>query len=148
MAQVTYADGITTVRGALDAVKDGQANRTRLISRLRWQGEKSIAPDGSIWHELYFMHMHEGAWSDRATRNREMIKAAQRMAHDIERVCYHPEEFGEEDIVQAKIWQQKYADYRATIPKGSTNYKHFYGWMFTEIYRGMRREVGESGLSA
>ena len=138
MAQVTYADGITTVRGALDAVKDGQANRTRLISRLRWQGEKSIAPDGSIWHELYFMHMHEGAWSDRATRNREMIKAAQRMAHDIERVCYHPEEYGEEDKEQAEIWQQKYAEYRATIPKGSTNYKHFYGWMFTEIYRGMR----------
>jgi len=142
MAQVTYADGITTVRGALDAVKDGQANRTRLISRLRWQGEKSIAPDGSIWHELYFMHMHEGAWSDRATRNREMIKAAQRMAHDIERVCYHPEEYGEEDKEQAEIWQQKYAEYRATIPKGSTNYKHFYGWMFTEIYRGIRREAG------
>lgn len=130
------------MRGALDAVKDGQANRTRLISRLRWQGEKSIAPDGSIWHELYFMHMHEGAWSDRATRNREMIKAAQRMAHDIERVCYHPEEYGEEDKEQAEIWQQKYAEYRATIPKGSTNYKHFYGWMFTEIYRGIRREAG------
>ena len=26
-------------------------------------------------------------------------------------------------------------------PQGSTNYKHFYGWMFTEIYRGMRREA-------
>ena len=33
-------------------------------------------------------------------------------------------------------------------PQGSTNYKHFYGWMFTEIYRGMRREVGKSGFSA
>lgn len=141
MAQVIYVDGIQTVRGALDSVKDGQAQRARWISRLRWQGEKSIAPDGSIWHEFYRMHMHDGAWSEGATRNREMIKAAQRMAHDIERVCYHPEEFGEEDIAQARIWQQKYAEYRATIPKGSKDYKHFYGWMFTEIYRGMRREV-------
>ena len=140
MAQVIYADGIQTVRGALDSVKDGQAQRARWISRLRWQGEKSIAPDGSIWHEFYRMHMHEGAWSEGATRNREMIKAAQRMAHDIEHVCYHPEEFSDDDIVQARIWQQKYADYRATIPKGSKNYKHFYGWMFTEIYRGMRKE--------
>ena len=42
-----------------------------------------------------------------------------------------------------QVWQQKYAEYRATIPKGSTNYKHFYGWMFTEIYQGMRREAGK-----
>ena len=75
MAQVLYVDGIQTVRGALDSVKDGQAQRARWISRLRWQGEKSIAPDGSIWHEFYRMHMHEGAWSEGATRNREMIKA-------------------------------------------------------------------------
>ena len=105
------------------------------------QGEKSIAPDGSIWHEFYRMHMHDGAWSEGATRNREMIKAAQRMAHDIERVCYHPEEYGEEDKEQAEIWQQKYAEYRATFAPGSKDYKHFYGWMFTEIYRGMRREA-------
>ena len=141
MAQVIYADVIHSVRGALDSVKDGQAQRARWISRLRWQGEKSIAPDGSIWHEFYRMHMHEGAWPDRATRNREMIKAAQRMAHDIERVCYHPEEYGEEDREQAEIWQQKYAEYRESIPKGSTKYKHFYGWMFTEIYRGLRSEM-------
>ena len=141
MAQVIYADVIHSVRGALDSVKDGQAQRARWISRLRWQGEKSIAPDGSIWHEFDRMHMHEGAWSDRATRNREMIKAAQRMAHDIEHVCYHPEEFGEEDIAQARIWQQKYAEYRATFPPERKDYKHFYGWMFTEIYRGVRSEM-------
>jgi len=144
MAQVTYIDGIRSVRGALDSVKVGQAKRARWISRFRWQGEKSFAPDGSLWHELYLMHMHEGDWSEGATRNREMIKAAQRMAHDIERVCYHPEEYGEEDKEQARIWQQKYAEYRDTIPKGSTKYKHFYGWMYTEIYRGMRKEVGLS----
>ena len=63
------------------------------------------------------------------------------MAHDIERVCYHPEEFGEEDIAQAKIWQDKYAEYLKTIQKGSTCYKHFYGWMYTEIYRGMRSSL-------
>ncbi len=63
------------------------------------------------------------------------------MAHDIERVCYHPEEYGEEDREQAQIWQQKYAEYMATIPKGCTQHYKFYGWMYTQIYRGMRREA-------
>ena len=140
MAIAKFVNGIDEVHGAIDSVKEGQARRARLVCRWRPQGPQSYAPDGSKLHELFYMRFHEGPWSEGATRNREMIKAAQRMAHDIERVCYHPEEFGEEDIAQAKIWQEKYAEYLKTIPKGSNCYKHFYGWMFTEIYRGLRSE--------
>ena len=140
MALVTFADGISTVRGALDSVKDGQANRARLVCKWHYWGEKWIDKDGRKVHLVYTYHFHEGPWSEGATKNREMIKAAQRMAHDIERVCKHPEEFGEEDIEQAKIWQQKYAEYMETIPKGSTQYYHFFNWMYTQIYRGMRKE--------
>ncbi len=141
MAVAKIANGIDEIHGAIDSVKEGQKRRARLVCRWRPQGPQSYAPDGSKLHELFFMRFHEGPWSEGATRNREMIKAAQRMAHDIERVCYHPEEFGEEDLEQAKIWQQKYAAYRETIPEGSMHYKHFYGWMYTEIYRGLRREA-------
>ena len=140
MAKVTFTEVINEVRGALDSVKDGQANRARLVCKWHYWGEKWIDEDGCKVHLVYTYHFHEGAWSEGATRNREMIKAAQRMAHDIERVCYHPEEYGEEDIEQARIWQQKYAEYRATIPAGCTKYYHFYNWMYTEIYRGMREE--------
>ena len=140
MARVTFIDGIATVRGALDSENAGQANRARLVCKWHYWGEQWIEKDGSMVHLVYTYHFHEGPWSDGATRNREMIKAAQRMAHDIERVCYHPEEYGEEDREQARIWQQKYAEYRATIPQGSTKYKHFYGWMFTEILRKVRGE--------
>lgn len=141
MAQVTYVDGIHSVRGALDSAKEAQENRARWISRLRWQGENSIAPDGSIWHEFYRMHMHEGAWSERATRNRNLIKAAQRAAHDIEHICNHPEQNYDPALVaMAQSWQQRYADYRATFPPDSKTYKHFFGWMFTEIYRELRKE--------
>ena len=128
MARVLYVNGIMSVRGALDSVKEGQAKRARWISRLRWQGEKSIAPDGSIWHELYLMRMHEGPWSDGATRNREMIKAAQRMAHDIER-----------DPALREPWVARYAAYRATIPEGSGKYYHFYQFVFVTLYRMMRQ---------
>ena len=142
MAIVKLANGIDEIHGAIDSVKEGQARRARLVCRWRPQGPQSYAPDGSKLHELFFMRFHEGAWAEGATRNREMIKVAQRMAHDIERVCYHPEEFMEDDIEQARIWQQKYAEYRATIPAGSTKYYHFYNWMYIEIYRGMRKEAG------
>lgn len=143
MAKATFVDGIDIVRGALDSVKEGQAKRARLVCKWHYWGEKWIDPDGSKIHLLYTYHFHEGPWSEGATRNREIIKAAQRMAHDIERVCIHPEEFGEEDIEQARIWQQKYAEYMKTIPKGSTQHYKFFGWMYTEIYRGMRRLEGE-----
>ena len=138
MAKVTFADGIKTVHGAIDSVKEGQARRARLVCRWRPQGPQSYDKDGNKIHELFFMKFHEGSWSDGATRNREIIKAAQRMAHDIERVSYHPEEFGEEDLEQARIWQQKYAEYMKTIPMGCTQHYKFYGWMYTQIYRGMR----------
>ena len=139
MAIVKFVDGINELHGALDSVKEGQKRRARLVCKWHYWGEKWIAEDGSKLHLVYTYHFHEGAWSEGATRNRELIKAAQRMAHDIERVCYHPDEFGEDDIAQAKTWQEKYAEYRETIPKGSKCYKHFYGWMYTEIYRGFRQ---------
>ena len=141
MARVTFCDAIDTVRGALDEVKEGKVNRARLVCKWHYWGEKWIDEDGSKVHIVYTYHLHEGEWAEGARRNREMIKAAQRMAHDIERVCYHPEEFGEEDIEQARIWQQKYAEYKASLPKGCTKHYHFYNWMFTEIYRGMKTEM-------
>ena len=142
MAIAKLANGIDELHGAIDSVKEGQKRRARLVCRWRPQGPQSYAPDGSKLHELFYMRFHEGPWSEGATRNREIIKAAQRMAHDIERVCYHPEEFGEEDLEQARIWQQKYAEYRATFAPERKDYKHFYGWMYTEIYHGLHREAG------
>ena len=140
MSKAVFSCGIDTVRGALDSAKQGQIQRARLVCRWRPQGPRSYTPDGRKIHELFYMHFHEGPWSEGATRNREVIKAALRMAHDIERVSLHPEEYGEEDIEQARIWQQKYGEYMQTIPEGSTEHYKFFGWMYTQIYRGLRRE--------
>jgi hypothetical protein len=141
MAIVKFINGIDELHGAIDSVKEGQKRRARLVCRWRPQGPQSYDADGSKLHELFYMRFPEGPRSEGYQRNFNMILAAQRMAHDIERVCYHPEEFGEEDLEQARIWQQKYAEYRATFSPERKDYKHFYGWMYTEIYRGMR-ELG------
>lgn len=141
MAIAKLANGIDELHGAIDSVKEGKKRRARLVCRWRPQGPQSYAPDGSKLHELFYMSFPEGPRSEGYQRNFNIILAAQRMAHDIERICYHPEEFSEDDIAQAKIWQLKYDAYMETIPKGSKQYKHFYGWMYTEIYRSLRANI-------
>lgn len=132
MAQCTFINGIESIWGAIDSVKDGKENGYRVIVRRHDYGEgKNYDKDGSKWHELYFYHFHEGAWSDGATRNREMIKAAQRTAHDIER-----------DPELREPWVARYAAYRASIPEGSKRYMHFYNFVYVTIYREMRKKMG------
>ena len=142
MARVVYIDEIDTLRGALDTWKEGQAKRERLVSKFCDYGEKSYTKDGKKIHIVYKYHFHEGPWSDGATRNREMIKVAQRMAHAIQGVSLHPEGNSEDDIAMAKLWEQQYAKYRANPPKVGKVYKRFFTWMYTKIYRGMRVEAG------
>ena len=130
MAKCTFVDGIVSVWGAIDSVKEGQENRRRLVVRRHNFGKKSINQTGERWHQLFFYHFHEGAWSDGASRNRAMIKAAQRTAHDIE---------SKPELAQEREdWVARYAAYRATIPEGSTKYYHFYNFVYVTIYREMR----------
>ena len=134
MAQVTFADGFEAVWGAIDSVKEGKENGYRLVVRRHDYGEgKNYDENGHKWHELFYYHFHEGAWSEGATRNREMIKAAQRTAHDIE---------SKPELAQEREeWVARYAAYRATIPEGSKRYYHFYNYVFVTILREMRKEI-------
>ena len=143
MAQVAFSEQYAEVWGALDSVKDGQRNRRRLISRRHnYTTRDNFDDNGNKLHELFYYHFHEGSWSDGATRNRKLIKAAQRTAHDIEHICYHPEQYNDPALIaMAQFWQQRYADYRATFPPDSKDYMHFYNWMYSEIYQTMRREA-------
>ena len=126
MAKVVYINGIDTVRGAVDSVREGQKKRKRLVSRWRDYGERSYTIDGKKWHSLFYYHMHEGAWSDGATRNREMIKAAQRTAHDIER-----------NFEMRKEWEHRYNEYLKKLKPSDKVYR-FYNYVFVTIYREMR----------
>ena len=133
MAQVTFADGFEAVWGAIDSVKEGQENRRRLVVRRHEYTNNNYDEDGRKWHELFYYHFHDGAWSEGATRNREMIKAAQRTAHDIE---------SKPELAQEREeWVARYAVYRATIPEGNTKYYHFYNYVFVTILREMRKEI-------
>ena len=131
MAQCTFTNGITSVWGAIDSVKDGKVNGYRIVVRRHDYGEgKNFDSDGSKWHELFYYHFHEGAWSDGATRNREMIKAAQRTAHDVER-----------NPALRVEWEAKYAAYRESSAYKEKPY-HFYNFVYVTIYRQIRKEMG------
>ena len=134
MAKAKLSNGIDEVHSAIDSAKDGKKNRMRLICRWCDYGEKWYADDGSKIHQLFYYHFHDGPWADGATRNREMIKAAQRMAHDIER-----------DPELREPWVARYAAYRATIPEGSTEYYHFFNFVYVSIYRMMREKPRPDG---
>ena len=130
MARATFLTDIKNLYGAIDSAKSGKANRRREVFRRHDYGpEKNLDEDGSQRHEAYIYHFHEGAWSEAATRNREMIKTAQRMAHDIER---NPEERAE--------WEAKYAEYKANLQPGGKCY-HFYNFIYVTIYRELRKAV-------
>ena len=129
MAKVTFSDGIASMWGAIDSAKEGQKNRRRLVIRRHNFGPKTINQNCERWHQLFYYHMHEGAWSDAATKNREMIKAAQRTAHDIER-----------DPELRKEWEAKYAEYRRSLKPGESGY-HFYNYIYVTIYKTARHEM-------
>jgi len=129
MAKVTFINGIESIWGAIDSVKDGQAKRARLVVRRHEYTKENYDADGSKWHELFYYHFHEGAWSEGATRNREMLKAAQRTAHDIESKP-ELETLREE-------WVARYAAYRAKLKPGESGY-HFYNYVYVTILREMR----------
>jgi len=134
MARAKLSNGIDEVHSAIDSAKDGKKNRMRLICRWCDYGEKWYADDGSKIHQLFYYHFHDGPWAEGATRNREMIKAAQRMAHDIER-----------DPELREPWVARYAAYRATIPEGSTEYYHFFNFVYVSIHRMMREKPRPDG---
>ena len=137
MAQVTFSDGIESLWGAIDQAKEGKKNGYRVVARRHNYGEKNIDQNGKRWHQLFLYHFHEGSWSEGATRNREMIKAAQRTAHDIERAILHPEQCSPEMVEEGIFWKAKYEEYCQSALYEDKPY-HLYPFIYVTIYREMR----------
>jgi len=134
MAQVTFIDEIESLWGAIDSVRQGKKNGYRVVVRRHeYDEDKNYDQEGRKIHELYYYHFHEGPWSEGATRNREIIKAAQKAAHAIER-----------DAELRPIWEEAYADYRASLPADTTKYYHFYNFVYVTILRDMYAEQAGS----
>ena len=128
MTNVKYNAGIEYYRGTLDSRKTGQAKRERLISRFR----------KGPGHQVYPMKMHEGPWSEGATKNREIMKAAQKEAHAIEKAILHPELSTPEMIEKAAEWQQRFLAYKATKKPADKQYATLYTFTYAHLYRELK----------
>lgn len=141
MARCTFVDGIVSVHGAIDSVKEGKQNGYRLVVRRHDYGEeKNYNEDGHKWHELYYYHLHEGAWAEGATRNREKIKAAQRTAHDIEKAALHPEDVSAEMAAEGACWKTRYELYRQS-PQYTEKPYHFYNFIYVTILHEVQEHL-------
>jgi len=130
MSKVTYNIAIDTWRGPLDSRKTGQAKRERLVSRYR----KGSGDN----HQVYPMKMHEGPWSEGATKNRELMKTAQREAHAIERAAKHPELASAEYLTLAAEWQKRFAEYKSTKRPGDRQFATLYTYTYSHLYRELK----------
>ncbi len=133
MAQVTFTNGIKSLWGAIDSVKDGKQNGYRLVVRRHDYGkDRNYDADGSRIHELYYYHFHEGPWSEGATRNREIIKAAQQAAHAVER-----------DAELRPLWEKAFEEHKAMPDSAGKKYSHFYPFVYVTILRDMYRRMSD-----
>ena len=130
MAKAKYHVVVETIRGALDSKKYAQPHGMRMVSRYR-NGE-----DGE--HQVYFMQIHEGPWSEGATKNRELIKAAQKRAHAIDKATRKPEECDPELVTEAAQWKERFEAYRAGLKEGEKGYGSLYTYTYVQIYREMK----------
>ena len=132
MGKVKYHDIVEQLTGALDSKKYGESHGMRLVSRHR-KGSGSE-------HQIYFMQKHEGAWSEGATRNRELIKAAQKRAHAIEKAARKPEECSAEAVAEAVEWQERFEAYRAELKEGEKGYGSLYTYGRVRIKSGRNEQ--------
>ena len=132
MAKAKYHVVVDELRGALDSKKYAQTHGMRMVSRYR------NGKDGE--HQVYFMQIHEGPWSEGATKNRELIKAAQKRAHAIDKAVRKPEECDPELVAEAAQWKERFEAYRVGLKEGEKGYGTLYTFTYVQIYREMKAE--------
>lgn len=121
--------GIDMLWGAMDYEKEGQKYKKRIVVR------PARFRDGLF--ELYTYHFPK-KWSEACVANREMIKAAQRRAHALEK-DYSPE---------GLEWRIRFFQHYFRVFKcggkpeeGFKAYSRFYQYTYVAIYRQLKEEA-------
>ena len=130
MAKVKYHVIVDELRGALDSKKYAQTHGMRMVSR--------HPKGGGEEHQVYLMRIHQGPWSEGATKNREIIKAAQKRAHALDKAARKPEECSPELVAEAAQWKERFEDYRSNLKEGEKGYGKLFTYIYVHIYREMK----------
>ena len=137
MSKVKLNAALEAYHGAIDTYQEGQNKRGRTIARLA-NGWKQ---------QIYTMKMHEGPWSEGATYNRSLFKAAMKEAHAIDKAAKHPELATPEYIEKAAEWQKLFAEYKATKNPGESQYATLYSFTYAHLYSQLKADFTPSAFS-
>ena len=123
---LTFVEGINSICQAMDAQKDGQKRRKRIVVR---PSRHHLG-----LHELYTYHFPKH-WSEACVSNRELIKEAQRQAHALEH------DFSYEGLE----WRIRFFSHYFRVVRGGEKpapglkrYSRFYQFAYVSIYRALR----------
>lgn len=123
---LVYCDGINSLVGVMDELKDGRKRRKHIIVR--------HCPHRSGMFQLYTYHFPK-TWSAACVANRELIKIAQRRAHALE----HDNSYvGIEWRI--RFFKHYYRVYKGggTPEPGMKPYSRFYQYTYVSIYRDLK----------
>jgi hypothetical protein len=129
-------DGINYYCGMMNSHKQGQKYRKHIIVR-------RVPRFGGL-HQFYTYHFPK-TWSAACVANRELIKTAQKLAHDLEH-DYSPE--GIE-------WRLRFFHHYFHVVKGGAKpepglkpYTRFYQYVYVSIYRDLKSAAQEAAETA
>ncbi|MBR6065403.1 MAG: hypothetical protein IKP57_03155 [Paludibacteraceae bacterium] len=127
-------DGINYYCGMMNSHKQGQKYRKHIIVR-------RVPRFGGL-HQLYTYHFPK-TWSAACIANRELIKTAQKLAHDLEH-DYSPE--GIE-------WRLRFFHHYFHVVKGGAKpepglkpYTRFYQYVYVSIYRDLKSAAQQASV--
>ena len=125
-------EGINALWGAMNTVKEGRRYRKHIIVRQASNKQKGLL-------QLYTYHFPTH-WSAACVANRELIKEAQRQAHELEH----------DHSTKALEWRIRFFNHYFRVFKGGEKpepglkpYSRFYQYTYVAIYRQLQAEKSE-----
>ncbi len=123
MADVTYSYPIEDLEGRLTPRKKFDETGRMLVSRKK----KRNLPDGHVVvgkNEVYYLHKHEGAWSEKLTAHRMAYKEVLTKAH---------EEL--KDETKKAMWEQRWKEHVKNVRKGEKLYSQLFGFVMATMWK-------------
>ena len=128
MAEVQYSHPIEELEGRLTPRSKFDETGRMFISRTK----KRRLPNGKIVvgkAEAYYLHKHEGAWSEKLTAHRLAYKEVLTRAH---------EEL--KDATKKAMWDERWKEHVKSVRKGEKLYSQLFGFVVATMWKERKSE--------
>lgn len=123
MGRIKYEDPIKSVHGRLGQVSNGRVDVHRQKTfGIDADGKPILGPQ-----EVYFYHLHEGKWSEGATRNRDFLKEVNIVAK---------QELADSQLAQQ--WKEAFQTQLKHPVEGQKRYVKFYQFVIAQIHARLK----------